>query len=136
MAKDTVTSYAPVTPDMGVTLATKAGEPATHVKVEVWYSKGGLSYFTYENEPRGYSVSVKAVVLEDGPHFKSERFMLFGNGWKFHLKDATRFNAKTLAKVAGVVMPKAPELAYAFATDDRATMTALLETFKTTAGAL
>lgn len=31
------------------------------LKVEVYYSIGGYSYFTYKNEPRGYFLSVQPV---------------------------------------------------------------------------
>ena len=34
---------------------------ATHLKVELYYSLGGLNVFTYKDEPRGYYLSVSPV---------------------------------------------------------------------------
>ena len=34
---------------------------ATHLKVELYYSLGGLNVFTYKGEPRGYYLSVSPV---------------------------------------------------------------------------
>ena len=34
---------------------------ATHLKVELYYSLGGLNVFTYKGEPRGYYPSVSPV---------------------------------------------------------------------------
>ena len=33
----------------------------THIRVELYYALGGMNYFTYKNEPRGYYVSVSPV---------------------------------------------------------------------------
>lgn len=31
------------------------------LKIEVYYDKGGMNYFTYKNEPRGYWLSMRQV---------------------------------------------------------------------------
>lgn len=33
----------------------------THIKCELYYNLGGINYFTYKEEPRGYYVSVSPV---------------------------------------------------------------------------
>ena len=33
----------------------------THIKAEVYYSIGGLNYFTYKQEQRGYYISISPV---------------------------------------------------------------------------
>lgn len=38
----------------------------THIKCAVYYSKGGVNYFTYRNEQRGYYMSVTPVKRENG----------------------------------------------------------------------
>ena len=38
----------------------------THIKCEVYYSKGGVNYFTYKNEARGYYMSVTPVERKNG----------------------------------------------------------------------
>ena len=37
------------------------GQRENYLKVELYYSKGGMNYFTYRNEPRGYYISATPV---------------------------------------------------------------------------
>ena len=39
---------------------------ANHLEVEVYYSLGGMNYFTGKNEGRGYYLSVTPVKIEGG----------------------------------------------------------------------
>ena len=41
-------------------------QKATHLKVETRYSLGGMNYFTYENEERGYYLMVTPVERGNG----------------------------------------------------------------------
>lgn len=41
------------------------GLKATHLKVETYYSLGGMNYFTYKVEERGYYLSVMPVEREN-----------------------------------------------------------------------
>jgi hypothetical protein len=69
---------------------------ATHVEVSIYYSKGGMNYFTGNNEARGLYLSVTPVSLtthEGG--FKSRSFKAF-SGVKQHIKSMGRFNEKVL----------------------------------------
>jgi hypothetical protein len=63
---------------------------ATHLKVEVYYSKGGMNYFTSSNEKRGIYLSVSPVTRREN----SESYMGF-SGVKKHLVDMARFSQKT-----------------------------------------
>ena len=36
----------------------------THLKAEIYYSLGGINYFTYKNESRGYYMSISPVKRE------------------------------------------------------------------------
>ena len=39
----------------------KAKGENQYIKVELYYALGGINYFTYKNEPRGYYLSVSPV---------------------------------------------------------------------------
>jgi hypothetical protein len=62
---------------------------ATHLKVEVYYDKGGANYFTGGVESRGIKLSVSPVKKENG----WESYTAF-SGFKKHLKDMARFSQK------------------------------------------
>lgn len=71
-------------------LQLETNSSATHLKVEVYYSKGGMNYFTGSNEKRGIYLSVSPVTRSE----RSESYMGF-SGIKKHLVDMARFNQKT-----------------------------------------
>jgi hypothetical protein len=55
---------------------------ATHLKAEVYYALGGVNYFTYKNEPRGYYLSVIPVEIADRNGYVMESFTAFsGTKW-------------------------------------------------------
>ena len=66
----------------------------THIKVETYYDKGGINYFTGQNEARGIKLSVSPVTrtLHDGKYW-SEGYVGF-TGSKRHMVDMARYNAK------------------------------------------
>ena len=78
------------------------------VEVEVSYSKGGINYFTYNNEPRGYWLGVQPITVRSD---LGVSFMAF-SGTKAFLEDAKRFSAKRLAELAaqGKSLPKYDQL--------------------------
>ena len=78
-----------------------AGDRATHFKVSVDYSKGGINYFSYKTEPRGYYLYVTPVVREEG--FERSALMGDGAGFKVLLKETKRLNRKTLELADTVV---------------------------------
>lgn len=68
------------------------------LEVKVYYSKGGLNYFNYKSEPRGYYVSVTPVTnrveyLQDGTAFRVQEFGCF-SGLKALVKEVKRFSQK------------------------------------------
>lgn len=71
-------------------LPLEPNESATHLKVEVYYSKGGMNYFTGSNEKRGIYLSVSPVTRREN----SESYIGF-SGIKKHLVDMARFSQKT-----------------------------------------
>ena len=66
---------------------------ATHIEVSVYYSKGGMSYFTGKTSPRGYYVSAKPVTKKEN----SVSFMLF-DGVGHLLFDTARYSTKQFSR--------------------------------------
>jgi hypothetical protein len=67
------------------------GKDANTVTVELMYSKGGMNYFTGDNEARGLKLHVTPEMVTD----RSRSFIGF-SGIKKHVLDMKRFSQKTL----------------------------------------
>jgi len=67
----------------------KPDKRATHLRVEVYYSKGGINYFTYNNEKRGYYVQVSPVTLEKRGGLTIETYSAF-SGYKRIVKETNK----------------------------------------------
>ena len=65
----------------------------THLKVEVYYNLGGMNYFTYKTEPRGYYLSMSPVERTVRNGFISEGYTAF-SGNKVLLKEVSRKSKK------------------------------------------
>lgn len=65
----------------------------THINVEVYYSKGGMNYFTSSVEKRGYYLSVQPITKSSN----SVSFTAF-TGVKQLVKEVGRFSPKILAE--------------------------------------
>lgn len=65
----------------------------SHLEVSVYYTKGGMSYFTGQVSPRGYYLSVRPVTLGNG----MVSFDLF-SGCKKLILEANRYSDKQFAK--------------------------------------
>lgn len=82
----------------GCPKASEAGYSVTdnYVQADVYYTKGGYSYFTYKDTPRGYFVSAVRIgryTTDDG--YEMESHTLFGgNGAKQLIKEVSRQTAK------------------------------------------
>ena len=70
---------------------------ATHLECEVYYSKGGMNYFTYREEARGYYLMVTPVKIERNNGYKSISFCAF-TGTKKLLKSVSRKSDKAQAE--------------------------------------
>lgn len=66
----------------------------THIDVELYYSKGGMNYFTGSNEKRGYYVSVQPLTKGEN----SYSYSAF-SGFKKLIKECGRFSYKTLSEL-------------------------------------
>lgn len=63
------------------------------LKVEVYYSLGGMNYFTYKSEPRGYYLSVMPIERIDRGSYFVETQAAF-SGYKTILKEVKRKSKK------------------------------------------
>ena len=70
-----------------------AGQEVNYIKVEFYYSKGGMNYMTYKNEKRGYYISVTPVKREDRGSYCMESYVGF-SGFKDCLLEVTRQSKK------------------------------------------
>lgn len=87
------------------------GAKSTQIKVDVYYSKGGTSYFSGAVERRGYWLSVLPVEVEDMGTYKSEAFMLFGNkGLRMFLLEVKRQSPKAEAEAVRLAAEKEAEV--------------------------
>lgn len=65
----------------------------THVKVLLYYTKGGMNYFTSKVEARGIYLSVTPVEISGGNGYTSESYTAF-SGIKQIVLETARYNAK------------------------------------------
>ena len=68
---------------------------ATHLKVEVYYTKGGMNMFTYKEEPRGYYLSVSPGARERRDGVTLESYTAF-SGIKDCVKQVSRKSDKAM----------------------------------------
>jgi hypothetical protein len=102
-----------VSTELSVRVPTTLLPDANNLKVSVFYSKGGLNYFNYKDEARGYWASVNPITVSvDGPFLTETYSAVLSNprSFKVFLAPATRFNRKTLTKLADKVLPIAATL--------------------------
>lgn len=75
---------------IAITPTARAGnQSATHMRIETYYSKGGMNVFTYRNEKRGYYLMLTPVE-RDGI---MESFVAF-TGKKIPLREVSRASKK------------------------------------------
>ena len=75
-------------------------DKGTHIKVEVFYTKGGVNYFTGTTERRGIYLSVspvKLTIYENGS--RSEGYVAF-TGTKQFIEELKRYSDKKLNEKA------------------------------------
>jgi hypothetical protein len=65
------------------------------LKIKLYYSKGGLNYSSYKEEPRGIYLSVTPVKIEERSGYVTETYIAF-SGVKDIILPQNRFSAKAL----------------------------------------
>ena len=82
----------------GKVVGTDGNEYAcTHIECEVRYSLGGMNYWNYRVDPRGYYAHVTPVKVDDRCGFQSVGFTM-GSGKKFLLVPCARQSPKREAE--------------------------------------
>lgn len=84
---------------------------ATHLKFELFYDKGGMSYFSGQIQRRGYYLSVRYVTRKDMGTYMSESFGVF-DGTKYFLnnQEVKRNSPKALAEARANITTKLLEM--------------------------
>ena len=77
----------------------------THLQISVYYSKGGTSYFSGQNNPRGFYVSVTPV-KRDGI---TVSYLMF-SGYSHFLFGANRYSEKQHDKAIEMSGPEADKI--------------------------
>lgn len=88
---------------------------ATHLEVSVYYTKGGLSYFSGQTSPRGYYLSVRPVTKANG----MVSFDLF-SGVKRLILETNRYSDKQFARAIEMAKDYEDELITAVAAECKA----------------
>lgn len=81
----------------------------SHTKVQLFYSLGGINYFSGDHNRRGIYLSVTPVTLSDRDGFAFESSIMF-SGLKMLLKELTRFSRKELESLKGSLEFDNPQL--------------------------
>lgn len=71
------------------------------LKVTVSYDKGGMNYFTYKTDKRGYYLSVSPVEITKGEGYQTESYVMF-SGIKTLLLEVNRASKSAEAKALGL----------------------------------
>lgn len=70
------------------------GTGVNNLCVELYYNLGGINYFNYKTEPRGYYLSVKPVERTTKDGYITESYAMF-SGVKQLVKEVARKSAKS-----------------------------------------
>jgi hypothetical protein len=86
-------------------------EGNSQLKIEVYYSKGGMNYSSGNTEKRGYWLSVKKVErTTDERGITTESFMMFSGGRRAFIKEVARQSNKSYAQAVEMATPRVDEL--------------------------
>lgn len=79
------------------------------LKIEVYYHKGGMNYYNYQVEKRGYYLSVCPVEIKRENGYSIESFMAF-SGVKRLLLEVGRKSDKAYGQAVNMLEQHLPEL--------------------------
>jgi hypothetical protein len=80
-----------------------------YLKIHVYYHLGGMNYFTYKQEARGYYLSVTPVKLEQGNGYTTEVYSAF-SGIKTLLLETKRKSDKAMQTAEQLAINELPKL--------------------------
>lgn len=90
-------------------LAVKPKKDVTHLRIDVYYALGGINYFTYKQEARGYYLSVSPVGRSQQGGVTMESCVAF-SGVKKLILPVNRQSAKRLEEAKRLAAEAQPEL--------------------------
>jgi hypothetical protein len=87
-------------------------EGNNHLKIEVYYNKGGMNYFSGNTDKRGYWLSVIKVEREQSPMgYTTESFTVFSGGnRRMFLHEVKRQSDKAYTQAVEIAKGKIDEL--------------------------
>jgi len=93
-------------------------EGSNHLKIEVYYSKGGMNHFSEKVDLRGYWLSVTKVerTKSEATGIESESFLLFGGGRRMFIQETKRQSDKAYMQAVEMAKPRIDELCEAVLT--------------------
>lgn len=97
----------------------KPGCKYEELEIEVYYSLGGINYFSGNDSPRGYKLSLHPVTRHG---MGTTRTLMTSStapdrGIAFHIEDTNRFSAKKLQQIEEKIKPLYEELKNLFQED-------------------
>lgn len=96
--------------------------PGKVLEVRVYYSKGGMSMFTYKQEPRGYYLAVTPMEITKGEGYTGRAFLMFGAGRKALLLEVKRQSPRAEKEALALASEKEREILEAVAKLDGLTL--------------
>lgn len=78
-----------------ITMKHATSDDSQPIRVSVYFNEGGLNYFNYKTEPKGYWISAEPVKVENG--FETSR--PFSHGSRHFVEETKRYNAKRLEAI-------------------------------------
>lgn len=85
------------------------GHKVNSLRVELYYSLGGMNYWTYKPDSRGYYLSVTPVESAQRNGYTTESYTI-GSGVKMLIKEVNRKSAKAAAEAEVLAQPHIQEL--------------------------
>ena len=87
----------------------QAFKDQTELKIEIYYNKGGMNYYTSRAEKRGYYISVCPVIRTQIGNITTEQYTAF-SGVKMLLKEVARKSDKAYNEAVELGKIKMDEL--------------------------
>ena len=87
--------------EFGKPIYLPTNNPEKVMEIELTYKKGGMNVFTYQNEKRGYYVSVIPMQIIDRGGYKMHAFTAF-SGAKYCIRECSRKSVKAQAEAVSM----------------------------------
>jgi len=102
---------------------TRDEETRQYLKMSVSYNKGGMSFATYKNKPRGFYLNFTSIKIEGS--FEVSEPMAKGNGYLL-LEEVGRYNERRLRELGDILEANKQDIYNHYLNGDIPAITALL----------